>query len=95
MSDPGSFAPPPPLPPPNYLVWGVLATLLCCPPFGIASIVFSSQVNSRWASGDFAGAEAASAKAMKFALWALFAAVVGILLTLFTIFGLHGVRAGK
>jgi Interferon-induced transmembrane protein len=97
MSDSGSAAPPAPLPPPppNHLVWGVLATLLCCPPFGIASIVFSSQVNSKWASGDVAGAEAASAKAMKFAIWALFAAVVGILLSLFLIFGLHSMRAGE
>ena len=96
MSDSGSTVQPPPQPaPPNYLVWGVLTTLLCCPPFGIASLVFSSQVNSKWALGDVAGAQAASAKARKLALWALFAAVVGILFTLFTIFGLHSVRAGK
>ena len=62
-------------PPPNYLVWAILSTILCgCTalfslPFGIASIVFSSQVNSKWAMGDAAGAQAASAKAKKFAIW--------------------------
>jgi len=95
MSDSGSSLPPLQLPPPNYLFWGVLTTLLCCPPFGIASIVFSSQVNSKWASGDVAGAQAASDKARKFALWALLAAVVAILLAVFMTFGLHSVRAGK
>jgi hypothetical protein len=82
-------------PPPNHLVWGILATLLCCPPFGIASIVFSSQVNSKWAAGDVAGAQVASAKAGKFALWAVLAGVAGVLLSLFVIFGLHSVRAGQ
>jgi len=95
MSDSGSIMPPSPSAPPNYLVWGVLATLLCCPPFGITSIVFSSQVNSKWASGDVAGAQAASDKARKFAIWALLAAVVAILLAVFMTFGLHSVRAGK
>jgi hypothetical protein len=95
MSDSGSAAPPSPPPPPNYLIWGVLATLLCCPPFGITSIVFSSQVNAKWAAGDVSGAEVASAKARKFAIWALLAAVVVILLAFFLTFGLHSVRAGK
>jgi len=64
-------------PPPNYLVWAILSTILCgCGfPLGIASIVFSTQVNSKWALGDVAGAEQASAKAKRFAIWA---AVVGI-----------------
>lgn len=46
-------------PPPNHLAWALLSTLLCCPPFGIASIVFSSQVNSKWATGDVAEAHLA------------------------------------
>jgi Interferon-induced transmembrane protein len=64
-------------PPPNYLVWAILSTLLCgCGfPLGIASIVFSTQVNSKWAVGDVAGAQSSSAKAKSFAIWA---AVVGI-----------------
>jgi len=36
---------------------------------GIASIVFSTQVNRKWAAGDVAGAQGASRKAKMFAVW--------------------------
>jgi hypothetical protein len=64
-------------PPPNYLVWAILSTVLCgCGfPLGIVSIVFAAQVNSKWAVGDLAGAQDASTKAKRFAIWA---AVVGV-----------------
>lgn len=90
MSDYGSVPPPPPPPPPpyagsgaqgvappNYLVWAILSTILCCIPLGIVSIVFSTQVNSKWAVGDVLGAQAASAKAKKFAIWG---AIIGVVL---------------
>jgi hypothetical protein len=57
-------------------VWAILSTILCCPPLGIPSIVFSTQVNSKWALGDVAGAQDASVKAKKFAIWAVIAAVI-------------------
>jgi len=89
MSDYGSTPPPPPpppppygapgaqgTPPPNYLVWAILSTILCCIPLGIVSIVFSTQVNSKWALGDIAGAQAASEKAKKFAMWG---AIIGVI----------------
>lgn len=63
-------------PPPNYLVWGILSTALCCLPLGIPSIVFATQVNSKWALGDVAGAQLASAKARKFAIWAAIAGII-------------------
>jgi Interferon-induced transmembrane protein len=63
-------------PPPNYLVWAILTTVLCCPPVGIPSIVFSTQVNTKWAAGDVLGAQTASEKAKKFAIWAAVAGVV-------------------
>ena len=65
MSDPGP-------PPPNHLVWAVLSTVFCCPPFGVVSIVFAARVNSRWAAGDVAGAREAARKAQ---LWAIGAAL--------------------
>jgi len=76
--------PPPPLPtvsdspaaPPNYLVWTILATVLLFWPLGIFSIVFSTQVNKKWAAGDYEGAQAASRKAKNFAIAT---AVVGLL----------------
>jgi len=43
---------------------------------GVASIVFSTQVNSKWAMGDVAGAQDASEKAKKFAMWGAIAGVV-------------------
>ncbi len=66
-------------PPPSNLVWAILTTVLCCLPFGIASIVFASQVNGKWASGDYAGAQESSRKAR---LWAIVAAVVGVVVAI-------------
>ena len=67
-------------PPPNHLVWAILSTVLCCLPLGIASIVFSSQVNSKWAQGDVAGAHASSRKAKQFAIWAAIVSLVLVVL---------------
>ncbi len=64
-------------PPDNYLVWSILTTVLCCLPLGIASIVFSTQVNSKWAMGDIQGAMDSSRKAKSFAMWSAIAGVVG------------------
>jgi hypothetical protein len=47
--------------------------VFCCLPLGIASIVFSAQVNSKYAAGDVAGAQEASDKARKFAIWSVIA----------------------
>ena len=63
-------------PPPNYLVWAILSTIFCCLPLGIASIVFAAQVNSKFASGDVAGAQESSRKAKQFAIWSAVAGVV-------------------
>ena len=41
---------------PNYLVQAILVTIFCCIPTGIVAIIFSAQVNSKLASGDYAGA---------------------------------------
>jgi hypothetical protein len=106
MSDYGSTPPPPPppLPPPfpygaagaqsyppaNYLVWAILSTVLCCLPLGIASIVFSTQVNSKWAMGDVAGAQAASGKAKKFAIWGAIVGVVVDILSVVLVVALGG-----
>jgi hypothetical protein len=69
---PGAVAPPSPaagvvMPPgvtvPNYLVFAILSTVLCCLPAGIPGIVYAAQVNSKLQMGDFAGAQAASKNA--------------------------------
>lgn len=65
--------------PQNYLVWAILSTVLCCLPTGIASIIFATQVNSKWDMGDFAGAQESSRKAR---LWAIIGAVLGLVGTI-------------
>lgn len=51
---------------PNYLIPAIVATIFCCIPVGIVSIIFATQVNSKLAAGDTAGAMEASQKAKKF-----------------------------
>ena len=60
-----SFQQPPLTPPKNWLVESILVTIFCCLPFGIAGIVFASQVNSKFAAGDYNGALQASKEAGK------------------------------
>ena len=92
MSESGSTSPPPPpeppastqpyaaqgtSSPPNYLVWAILSTIFCFLPLGIVSIVFSAQVNSKWAIGDIAGAQRASELAKKLTIWTVVVGVIG------------------
>lgn len=50
----------------NYLIPAILSTIFCCLPLGVVSIIFATQVNSKVASGDIAGAQEASRKAKMF-----------------------------
>ena len=45
---------------PNHMVGAILTTLFCCLIGGIIAIVYASQVNTKLAQGDIAGAQAAS-----------------------------------
>lgn len=97
-AEPGAgagFAPPPP--PfahpgeniPNYLVQAILVTLCCCMPFGVVSIIYAAQVNTKRDQGDVAGAWDASKKAKT---WAWVAFGLGLLANVvFLAFGLLGV----
>ena len=49
--------------PKTYLVEAIVATLLCCVPFGVVSIVYAAQVDSKFSAGDYQGAQRASDKA--------------------------------
>jgi heme/copper-type cytochrome/quinol oxidase subunit 2 len=79
-------------PPPNYLVWAILTTIFCCLPFGIVSIVFAAQVNSRWQARDYDGAQNASKNAKIWA-WVSFGSSLAILL-IWMILALLGIAAG-
>ena len=100
-SDGGGYAapPPPPMggagasgPPDNKLVWSILVTLFCCLPFGIVAIIKSAEVNSKWSSGDVAGANQAAADAGKWIKWSvivgILGAVIGFLFWIVVVVGL-------
>lgn len=62
---------------PNHLVWAILATLFCCLPFGIVAIIYSSQVSSHLAAGNYEAALQSSSTARK---WCLAATITGVVL---------------
>ena len=68
-------------PPDNKLVWSILATIFCCIPLGIVAIIKSAEVNSKWNSGDAAGAHQSAADAAKWIKWAVIAGVVSAVLS--------------
>jgi hypothetical protein len=76
---PGYPAPQPGWPaqrePDNYLVWAILVTVLCCLPFGIVSIVYSTKVSGLWTQGRYAEAQSAANNAKK---WAIIGAIAGV-----------------
>lgn len=64
-------------PPKNWLVESILVTIFCgCGfPFGIVGIINAAAVNSKYAAGDYAGAQQSSAAAGK---WTKIGFFVGI-----------------
>ncbi len=62
--------------PPTYLVWSVIMTVLCCMIPGIVAIIFSSQVSTKYFSGDVEGAKRASRNAE---IWIIVSFVLGVL----------------
>jgi hypothetical protein len=63
-------------------VWAILVTLFCFLPTGIVAIVFASQVNTKLAAGDVAGAVESSNKAK---MWTIISAVVGLVVVVIVI----------
>lgn len=66
----------PPLKPANWLWQSILATVLCCLPFGIVGIIFATKVDSHYYSGRYAEAENAARKAK---MWTIISAVSALL----------------
>jgi len=71
----GGYGQPGGQPPQNYLVWTIVSLICCGGLVAIPAIVFASQVNSKWAMGDYAGAEESSRKAK---MWLIIAVCVGV-----------------
>ncbi len=61
--------------PKNWLVESILVTAFCCLPFGIIGIINAAEVNSKWATGDYAGAAESAARARK---WVLIGFTLGL-----------------
>ena len=76
--------------PKNWLVESILVTIFCCLPFGIAGIVFASQVNSKYQAGDYAGAVLASKDAAKWTKIGFFIGLAGIAIYIIFILFLGG-----
>lgn len=57
--------------PDNYLWLSILVTILCCMPFGIIGIIYSSKVDSNWDSGNTDEAIKYSSKAKSWSLWGI------------------------
>ena len=71
---------PPTQQPSSHLAFAILTTLFCCLPLGIVSIVKASQVSGLWAQGNYAGAQAASSSARKWAMWSAILGIVAIVI---------------
>lgn len=56
-------------------MWAIVATVLCCVPFGIVAIVYANKVTKLYKAGDLYGAKSASETSM---WWTIAAIVVGV-----------------
>jgi len=68
----------PPMPT-NHLALAIITTILCCLPAGIVSIVYASQVNTKYNAGDYEGAEKSSKNAKT---WWIVALIVGLVIVI-------------
>jgi hypothetical protein len=88
----GVVMPPPGTTVPNYLIFAILATVLCCLPTGIAAIVYAAQVNGKLQAGDYAGAQTASNNAK---MWCWISLGLGLAVMLIsTLMMMAGVMSG-
>jgi hypothetical protein len=60
----------------TWLWQSIVATLLCCVPFGIVAIVYAAQANAAKGVGDLATARVKAGKARTWVLWAV---ILGLL----------------
>lgn len=78
--------------PNNYLVLGIIATVLCCVPLGLVSVIYGAKVDILWDAGKYEEAAIKSRKARNWAIWTLCLMPVIYLIyiaVLFMIFGLE------
>lgn len=66
----------PPMKPTNWLWQSIVATLLCCLPFGIVGIIYATRVDSLYHQGRYAESEKASKNAKTWTLISVGAAII-------------------
>jgi hypothetical protein len=76
----GGYAPVPNIP--SYMAWAIVTLILCFWPTGIAAVVYASQVSSKLAIGDYAGAQESSRKAKKWSWISFWVAVASWILVI-------------
>ncbi len=69
--------------PPNHLAMAIITLVLCCQITGIVSVIYATQVNSKYAVGDYEGAIRASENAKT---WWIIGLALGGLIYLGVIF---------
>lgn len=80
-------------PPKSWLLESVLATVLCCLPFGVIGIVYASKVETRFYSGDLEGAIRASKNAETWTYVSFFTGLVAFVVSMgiaFAVMQSHG-----
>ncbi len=65
--------------PNNHLALAIITTIICCLPAGIVSIVYATQVNSKYNAGDYEGAVRASKNAKT---WWIVSAVAALVIAI-------------
>lgn len=73
--------------PPKHTGYAVLTMIFCFWPLSLVALIRGSDIETRWAAGDYAGAQRASDEARKFCRWSLIVGIVGwVFLLLYVVF---------
>jgi hypothetical protein len=90
---PPSWSPPPPPPPPEVpnnltlaIIAAVVSLLFCCLPHGLVAVYFATQVASKSAVGDIAGATSAAGNAKTWAMVSFGLSAVGLVISVLYLF---------
>ncbi|GAA1444115.1 CD225/dispanin family protein [Nocardiopsis tropica] len=81
---PGYGGPPAGGPPKNYLMFNILG-IFGCTVIGIIGLIFALQVNSKWESGDYAGAQSSAQVAKIMGIIGLIGFICVVLYLLFVL----------
>ena len=67
----------------DWLIPGIIATVCCCLPLGVVSIVFAAQANSQAQQGNYEEAQKTADKAKLFFILSIVLGLIGVVLYIF------------